>query len=131
MHRLYSLRDTVGARGSMEFAESHEDASGPAPTVSIGLPVFNGERYLEEALFSLLNQTFRDFELIICDNASTDRTPDICTRHAARDRRIRYARNARNLGASSNFNKCFMLARGRYFRWAAYDDKCGPEHLAQ
>lgn len=96
------------------------------PRVSIGLPVYNGERYLAEALESLLSQTFRDFELIISDNASTDRTEEICRQYAAQDSRIRYYRNAINLGAARNFNHTAELATGEYFQWACYDDLWSP-----
>jgi glycosyltransferase involved in cell wall biosynthesis len=96
------------------------------PRVSIGLPVYNGDNYLEQALDSLLAQTYTDFELIITDNASTDRTEAICRAYAARDTRIRYVRNAENLGATRNFNYAFELARGEYFKWAAHDDLYDP-----
>lgn len=100
-----------------------------ASRVSIGLPVYNGELYLKQALDSLLRQTFQDFELIICDNASTDHTEQICRSYAARDPRIRYYRNDQNRGASWNFNRTVELARGEYFKWAAHDDICAPEFL--
>ncbi len=93
------------------------------------MPLYNAERYLEEALESLLNQTFEDFELIISDNASTDGTAEICHEFANRDKRIRYVRNPRNLGAARNYNRVFELATGRYFKWAAGDDVCAPEFL--
>lgn len=99
------------------------------PRVSVGLPVYNGERYLEQALRSLLSQTYTDFELIISDNASTDRTDALCRDYAARDSRIRYVRNDTNLGANPNFNRVLELATGDYFRWAAYDDLCLPTYL--
>ncbi|MEB3335848.1 MAG: glycosyltransferase family 2 protein [Leptolyngbyaceae bacterium] len=99
------------------------------PLVSIGMPVYNGERYLRAALDSLLTQTFKDFELIIADNASTDQTAEICQEYAARDRRIQYHRNERNLGATWNYNHLVELARGKYFKWAAHDDICEPEFL--
>jgi glycosyltransferase involved in cell wall biosynthesis len=92
------------------------------PTVSLGMPVYNGHRYLPNALTALLNQDYEDFELIICDNASTDATPDICRAFAERDRRIRYYRNATNIGLAANHNRTFELARGRFFKWAAHDD---------
>lgn len=100
------------------------------PKVSIGLAVYNGENYLAEAIESILAQTFTDFELIISDNASTDRTGEICQRYAACDARIRYQRNATNIGGANNENLTFRLARGQYFRWAAHDDICGAELLA-
>jgi len=99
------------------------------PIVSIGLPVFNGERYLDQAIRSILSQSFHNLELIICDNASTDATPDICAYHAA-DPRIRYVRQPRNLGAGPNYDDCFHRARGRYFKWAAHDDLLAPTYLA-
>jgi len=99
------------------------------PRLSIGLPVYNGERYLAEALDALLDQTFGDFELIVSDNASTDGTAAICRRYAARDRRIRYVRQTRNIGATGNHNATTEMARGPLFKWAAHDDRYAPELL--
>jgi polysaccharide pyruvyl transferase WcaK-like protein/glycosyltransferase involved in cell wall biosynthesis len=93
-----------------------------APAVTIGLPVYNGERYLAESLDALLSQTFTDFELIVLDNASTDSTPDICRRYASADRRVRYVRRPSNVGAARNHNDVFAGARGRYLKWASHDD---------
>jgi len=101
------------------------------PTVSVGLPVYNGERYLEESIDSILAQTYTDFELIISDNASTDRTECICRRYAAADARVRYYRNERNIGGYPNHSRVFSLARGRYFRFAAHDDVCDRQLLAR
>jgi glycosyltransferase involved in cell wall biosynthesis len=101
------------------------------PLVSVGLPVFNGEAFLEEAIRSALAQTLDDLELILCDNASSDRTPEICRDHAARDPRVRYFRNPRNLGAAANYNLAFSYARGRYFKWLAHDDRMLPSFLAK
>lgn len=97
--------------------------------MSIGMPVYNGEKYLQPALDSILNQTFTNFELIISDNASTDNTSEICKRYAQRDNRIRYYRNQRNLGAPMNFNLTVKLSKGKYFKWAAADDVHTPEYL--
>ena len=99
------------------------------PRVTIGLPVYNGENYLAEAIESLLSQTFTDFELVICDNGSTDRTEQVCRAFAARDARIRYYRESQNRGLAWNFSRTFELARGRYFKWQAHDDLCGPTLL--
>ena len=99
------------------------------PRVSIGLTVFNSERYLDESIQSLLSQTFQDFELIISDNASTDRTKDIALTYAARDHRVRYVRNRMNIGVAGNFNQVFRLSSGEFFKWAAYDDLCAPDFL--
>lgn len=99
------------------------------PKVSIGLPVYNGELFLEQAINSILQQTFTDFELIICDNASTDRTGDICRNYQSKDPRVRYYRNAANIGGANNANLTFLMSRGQYFRWAAHDDICLPQLL--
>lgn len=92
------------------------------PMVSIGMPVYNGENYIREALDSLLAQTFTDFELIISDNASDDKTEVICNEYAARDNRIRYIRQPQNIGATANFRFVLDQAQGKYFMWAAHDD---------
>lgn len=102
---------------------------GHAPRVSLGLPVYNGDRYLAAALDSLLAQTFTDFELIICDNASTDGTEEICRVYAQRDQRIRYCRADRNSGAVRNHNWAAELARGEFFKWTAHDDIYAPSFL--
>jgi glycosyltransferase involved in cell wall biosynthesis len=100
-----------------------------SPRLSIGLPVYNGERYLAEAFDCFLAQSFQDFEIIICDNASTDRTAEICRSYAQRDPRIRYYRNEKNLGAIPNFNRVFELSRSRFFKWAAHDDLYHPRYI--
>jgi len=92
------------------------------PAVSIGLPVYNGEKYLCGALDALLNQTFSDFEIILSDNASTDATEAICRKAAAQDPRIRYIRQPENRGGLWNFDFVLHEARGAYFMWAAVDD---------
>lgn len=99
------------------------------PRVSIGLPVFNGEKYLSETLDSLLDQTYTDFELIICDNASTDATQAICQLYAAKDQRVRYYRNPENIGAVQNWYRTFELSSGRYFTSTGHDDRYDPKFL--
>jgi glycosyltransferase involved in cell wall biosynthesis len=99
------------------------------PRVTIGLPVYQGERFLEETLDAIASQTIRDYELVICDNASTDRTREISEARAARDPRIRYVRNPANIGGDRNWNRCFELARGEYFIGVGYDDLLHPEYL--
>lgn len=96
------------------------------PRVSIGMPVYNGYRFVTAALDAILAQTYEDFELVISDNASTDRTQEICQAYAAKDRRIKYYRNERNIGGHRNFNRVFELSTGEYFRWATHDDLCAP-----
>jgi hypothetical protein len=99
--------------------------------VSLGLPVYNGQRYLAGAIRAVLAQTFSDFELIICDNASTDATEQICREFAERDPRVRYHRNPANIGAAPNFNAVFELSTGEYFKWVAHDDLHAPTYLAR
>jgi glycosyltransferase involved in cell wall biosynthesis len=91
--------------------------------VSVGVPVYNGEPFLREALDALLAQDYPDFEIIISDNASTDGTADICQEYTARDSRVRYYRSDENKGPSWNWIRTYELARGEYFLWAAHDDR--------
>ena len=92
------------------------------PKVSIGMPVYNGEKYILKALDSLLGQTFTDFELIISDNASTDNTYLICQEYTKNDSRVKLIRQTKNMGAIWNFEFVFKEATGVYFMWAAADD---------
>lgn len=98
-------------------------------TISIGMPVYNGEKYIREALDSLLDQSFSDFELIISDNASSDSTQAICLKYVDRDLRVRYIRQSSNIGAAANFKFVLNQCIGTYFMWAAYDDKWSREWL--
>jgi glycosyltransferase involved in cell wall biosynthesis len=100
--------------------------SGAVVRLSIGVPVYNGQRFLRATLDSILAQSFTDFELIICDNASTDETRAICLEYAAKDPRVRYFRNDRNIGPAPNYNRCFQESRGELFKWAAADDVIAP-----
>lgn len=97
--------------------------------MTIGLPVYNGETYLRDAIDSLLTQTFTDFELIVSDNASTDATREIAEGYAAADERVTYVRNERNEGAVANYEKVLRQARGELFKWAAHDDVCRERFL--
>jgi glycosyltransferase involved in cell wall biosynthesis len=100
------------------------------PKVSIGLPVYNGEKFIRRALDSLLAQTFSEFEIIISDNASEDTTREICLEYAKHHRKIRYYRNETNIGAALNFNRVFELSsKGEYFKWATFDDYWDPMYL--
>jgi glycosyltransferase involved in cell wall biosynthesis len=92
------------------------------PRIVIGLPVYNGEKYLRYAIESILGQTFSDFRLLISDNASTDATSDICREYAKSDRRIVYHRQSKNIGGAANFNYVFQPESSPYFKWAAHDD---------
>ena len=97
--------------------------------LTIGLPVFNGEAYLRDAVDSLLAQSYNDFKLILSDNASTDATQEICLDYARKDDRVSYYRNRRNLGIAWNYNRVFYLSSSEYFKWAAHDDIHHPEYL--
>ncbi|MBX3083303.1 MAG: glycosyltransferase [Anaerolineae bacterium] len=99
------------------------------PRVSIGLPVYNGERFIGQAIEALLTQTYRDFELIVCDNGSTDRTIDIIRQYAKRDPRLRFYQNPHNLGWWGNYNRAFELATGEFFMWNADDDLRAPTFI--
>jgi glycosyltransferase involved in cell wall biosynthesis len=99
------------------------------PEICIGLPVYNGEAHLRQALDSLLAQSFADFELLIADNASSDGTRAICEEYARRDQRVRYVRHPENRGAVFNWNFVALEARSPWFKWAAGNDICPPHML--
>jgi hypothetical protein len=99
------------------------------PLVSIGIPVFNAEKTLPAALHSLFQQTFTDYEVIISDNASWDKTADICETAAGRRRNAKYIRSHVNHGAFWNFQKVLGQARGKYFMWLASDDELSKKFL--
>lgn len=99
------------------------------PRLSIGLPVYNGEKFLSESIEALLGQTYEDFELIISDNASTDSTPVICEKYAKLDSRIRYYRQEHNIGCAPNHNFVIMQARAELFKTASHDDLYGRDLL--
>lgn len=99
---------------------------GTKPKVSIGLPVYNGERFIADSIQSILSQTFEDFELVISDNCSTDKTAEICQKFAGQDKRIRFYPSFKNHGAAWNYNRVFSLSKGQYFRWHAADDMMAP-----
>ncbi len=100
------------------------------PKVSIGMPVYNGERLLPRALDSILEQDFQDLEVVISDDASTDSTEELCREYARKDPRVRYFRNAQNLTLWRNFNRAFELSEGEYFKWAAQDDWIAPNYVS-
>ena len=102
-----------------------------SPRVTIGVPVYNGQKYIRFTMDSLLAQTFTDFEIIVTDNCSTDTTPQIVQEYAARDPRVRYVRNETNIGPARNYNVSLELARGEFFKWNPADDVCAPDFLAK
>jgi glycosyltransferase involved in cell wall biosynthesis len=93
------------------------------------MPVYNGQRFVGQAIESVLRQTFTDFELLISDNASTDGTGEICQSYASRDPRVRYFRQPANLGAIANYNGVYHMGGGQYFKWHAHDDLIEPAFL--
>ena len=99
------------------------------PLVSIAVPVYNGGQWLSATLDSILAQTYTHFELVICDNASDDETPEICRQYAKKDARVRFFENERNIGAALNFNRAFELSSGTYFKWASSNDLISPCYL--
>lgn len=121
----------LSQQGNQAELNTGADQPGRTPRVTFGLPVYNGEPFLVSTLESLLAQTFTDFEIVVCDNASSDGTAAIVQEYAARDGRIRYYRNERNMGAVYNYNRTLLLAQGEYFKWSAADDVIRPEFLAQ
>ena len=114
----------AGARGHPAIGGIHRMA-----LVSIGIPVYNGEEYLAETLKSGLAQSVDDFEIVVSDNASTDRTSEICRSYQAKDPRIRYYRNDQNIGGALNFNRVFELSRAPLFHCGACDDLYEPLFL--
>ena len=97
--------------------------------VSIGMPVYNGEPWIKETIRCFLEQTFENFELIIADNASTDKTQEICENYQGIDRRIKYYRNKSNIGIANNYNKVFELSKSEYFKWASVNDYCASTFI--
>ena len=93
-----------------------------APRLTVGLPVYNGDKYIAESLDALLGQSYTDFELIISDNASTDGTADICRRYEKQDSRVRYFRQSQNIGLAPNVNFIIGQARGELYKEASHDD---------
>jgi glycosyltransferase involved in cell wall biosynthesis len=97
--------------------------------VTIGMPVWNGEKFLQEAIESILAQTYGDFALVISDNASTDSTGEICRAYVKHDARIRYVRQEKNIGSTLNHREVFQRSSGKYFKFAAHDDVLAPEFI--
>jgi glycosyltransferase involved in cell wall biosynthesis len=102
-----------------------------APMLTIGVPVYNDQRYIRGALMDILSQEFSDFELIISDNCSTDGTSAICKEVAASDPRVKYVRQPRNIGAPGNFLYLRAIGRGKYFCWVGSDDRYRPDYFSK
>ncbi len=104
-------------------------ASCESPRVTIGLPVYNGVKFLAGALDSWIDQDFGEFELIVSDNASTDETPEILAGYQEKDSRIRILRRETTVPAADNFNGLVEEAGAPYFTWSAHDDFREPSFL--
>lgn len=102
-----------------------------APTVSVALCVYNGEKFVADSIRSVLEQDWTDLELLISDNASTNSTGEICREFAAKDPRVRYHRHETNIGLAKNFTWAARQTTGRYFKWMAADDMLGPGYLSK
>jgi glycosyltransferase involved in cell wall biosynthesis len=98
------------------------------PKISVVIPTYNYANFLGEAIQSVLDQTFTDFELIIVDNCSTDNTDEVVTKYLS-DSRVSYYKNDTNLGLVGNWNKCLEYARGEYIKFLCADDKFRPQLL--
>src|SRR5712691_1709667 len=93
------------------------------------MPVYNGAKFMRQALESIHAQAFTDWKLLIGDNCSADETPQICREYALRDKRVAYIRRPRNLGSSANYIKLLEAADAPFFMWAACDDLWRPDFL--
>ena len=122
-----------GVAGAEEFdtliSTEHETASHRPPMVTIALPVYNGKRWVQDAIEAILAQSYQDFEIVISDNCSTDGSYEICRSYARRDSRIRLSRNLRNIGVTENFNVLCRLASGKYFKYTSCNDLCASDFL--
>jgi glycosyltransferase involved in cell wall biosynthesis len=117
--------------GSDEYPQGDALVTAKVPYVSVCLPVYNGEKYIREAIDSIRAQTFEDFEVIISDNASTDKTQEICRGYSNDDCRVKYFRAKVNQGLAWNWNRAFELASGRYLAWICHDDRLEPDYIGR
>jgi glycosyltransferase involved in cell wall biosynthesis len=101
-----------------------------SPRVTVGYTTYNVERFLPQSFDAIRAQDFDDFEVVVCDNGSTDATLDICDAYALEDKRFRIYRNPANLGVSGSYRRAVELARGEFFRLTMHDDLCGPTLLS-
>lgn len=102
-----------------------------APLVTIGMPTYNGARFLAQSIDALLAQDYPNFELVISDNCSNDETEAIARAHAGRSDRVRYVRHETHVGVSASFNRVLGLAEGTYFMWAADHDLWEPTLISR
>jgi len=122
-------QNNVSQSSVSQSSVSQDNVLQNEPLITIGLPVYNGDNFIAEAVRSIMAQSYTNLELIISDNASTDQTESICRELAEQDPRIQYHRAAENHGAAWNYNRVVELATGKYFRWLAHDDALEPSTL--
>jgi glycosyltransferase involved in cell wall biosynthesis len=119
-------RSVIGGAAEAPMAEMLRDT-----LVSIGLPTFNRASSLRKAIESVLSQDYKNIELIISDNASSDETRMCCEEYGSRDTRIRYIRQPINCGMTANFREVLAHATGEYFMWLSDDDWLGPSYISR
>lgn len=105
------------------------DINNNKPLVTVGIPVYNDEKYVAAAIEDILAQTYHNLEIVIADNCSTDDSGRICQSYANKDKRVRYVRHGRNIGPHANFMYLLDHAQGSYFMWAASDDRWDSEFI--
>ena len=128
---MSSLSGKSGEQGSAGVKRGGVASATGYPLVSVGIPVFNGERFVSESIQSILDQDYPNLEVIISDNGSTDSTPEILHGFSERDDRIRLFTHAENRGAAWNFNFVFSRSQGGLFKWATHDDVCAPSFIRE
>lgn len=101
------------------------------PLVSVGMPIYNDDRYAATAIEDILNQSYSNLEILISDNCSTDNTEAICRKYASSDKRVKYVRQRTNIGGQPNFEYLLRMSSGKYFMWAASDDRWDPEYISK
>jgi glycosyltransferase involved in cell wall biosynthesis len=101
------------------------------PQVSVCIPTYNGASYLGDAIASVLQQAYSDFEIVVVDNCSTDDTEALVAELSGLSDKIRYFRNDRNIGLAGNLNRCLDYARGQYIKYLCVDDLLLPSCLEQ
>lgn len=102
----------------------------PEPLVTIGVPVYNGEKYLSQAIDSILAQDYLNIEIIIIDDCSQDESSNICQKYASLEPRITFLKSPTNAGMFANYRKILQIANGTYFTWVAQDDVIAPNCIS-
>lgn len=125
----FEILESSGGKFGYCYAKRSAEEISAQPLVSIGLPVYNGMPYVKKTIDSVLGQTYKNIELVITDNPSTDNTQTLCEEYARKDKRVRYIRHKENIGAIANYNSAFTESKGEYFCWVSYDDYLDPRFV--